>query len=131
MTDEQTDTPAHAGSEQVVLKGLEDVEYVTSALAIYIDRLTEQNKDAPPVPLQGPWHNPGNPDLFADCVHANTEDVTEFNDEGITEVLLCTRCGATRVTGDAMWAVRSTVKGAIELRQRIVKEWGYDPTHEG
>lgn len=138
MTDEPTaPLPAYRGSEQIVLKGLEDVETVTNALAVYIEDMAEKHGNVEPKYLAGPWID----SMDDQCTH---EDAVEASDGSMialfgpdrsawpNRVLLCKneQCLARQHIVDVMDAVRGTAKYAIELRQRIVKEWGYDPTYE-
>lgn len=124
-------------TRQIVITEAEDAEYVTSALSVYIDHLTEKFGDAEPQYMMGPWLEVNDPL----CTHEQTieappealdvlfKDKPEMRPE---KALLCMndKCLARAHIVDANDAVRGTVKGAIELRQRLVKEWGYDPTHE-
>lgn len=115
---------------QIILHGLNDVETVANALAVYVEHLTEKYGSADPEWMEGPWRG-GNAELAKDCLHRETVDVTVHGAEvpSATDEL-CTRCNAVRTRADALDAVRGTAKDAMTLRQRIVKEWGYDPTHE-
>lgn len=115
---------------EIILHGLNDVETVANALSLYIENMTKEFADAEPRPLTGPWHDYKDPLLFAGCLHNDTVDVTTFDvNTPSARDIMCIRCGATQTTIDALDAVRGTLRDAIELRQRIVKEWGYDPTH--
>jgi hypothetical protein len=118
----------HREDPEIILHGLNDVEIVANALSIYVDYLTKEFSDRPPSLMTGPWQGGD-----SDCLHQVTTDIPTPFDSNVPSAkdVKCDRCGAIQTTADALDAVRGTLRETVELRQRIVKEWGYDPTHEG